>query len=234
MRASWGQRFEKYLRNDVLATQHMLEAMRTAGGGRRLAYASSSPSTVRPSNGTAETLRPEPHSPYGTRKLAGEHLCTLYHANHGVETVSLRYFTVYGPWQRPDMAFSIFCSAALTGDEIRVYGDGRQTRDFIYAEDIVVATRSATQVAQAAGQVFNIGGGSRTSLGDVLALVERFAGRPLDVSYIEVQEGDVRDTAADTSAARATLDLVASTDLATGLEAEFLWVREELARPARR
>ncbi len=235
VRASWGQRFDNYLRNNVLATQHLLEAMRTAGGNRRLVYASSSSVYGQAEQlPTAESLRPEPHSPYGTTKLAAEHLCSLYHANYGVETVSLRYFTVYGPRQRPDMAFNIFCHAALAGTEILVYGDGRQTRDFTYVDDIVAATRAAAGVPKAAGRVFNVGGGSRTSLADALKLIGGMVDKPLDVRHLEDQKGDVRDTAADTTGARTVLGFSPQAELAEGLEAEFAWVQEQLGRSARR
>jgi nucleoside-diphosphate-sugar epimerase len=130
VRSSWGLRFDQYLRNNVLATQLLLEAMRDQSG-KRFVYASSSSiygqAEALP---TSEDTTPRPHSPYGTTKLAGEHLCALYHGNHGVETVMLRYFSVYGPRQRPDMAFNRFCRAAIGGDPITVFGDGHQTRDF--------------------------------------------------------------------------------------------------------
>src|SRR3954468_10641801 len=168
VRSSWGVRFDTYLRNNVLATQHLLEAARE-NPALRFVYASSSSIY-----GQAETLPtredtiPAPHSPYGTTKLAGEHMCSLYHANHGVQTVSLRYFTVYGPRQRPDMAFNIFCRAAVRGSPITVFGDGRQTRDFTYVSDVVAATRAPAAVSGVSGQVFNVGGGSRIALADAI------------------------------------------------------------------
>ena len=171
VRASWGGRFETFVRNNVLATQHLLDAV-SGSPGTRLVYASSSSVY-----GEAETLPtsedvvPKPHSPYGVTKLAGEHICSLYHANYGVPVVSLRYFSVYGPRQRPDMAFSRFSRSLIEGAPIEVFGDGRQTRDFTYVTDVVSATRAAAQAEGAAGGVYNIGGGSRISVLEALELL---------------------------------------------------------------
>ncbi|MEA2125180.1 MAG: hypothetical protein QOI80_1962 [Solirubrobacteraceae bacterium] len=224
VRSSWGGRFDAYLRNNVLATQHLLEAA-CERPERRFVYASSSSIY-----GQAETLpttedtTPRPHSPYGTTKLAGEHMCSLYHANHGVATVSLRYFTVYGPRQRPDMAFNIFCDAAVTGKPITVFGDGEQTRDFTYVADIVAATRAAGEQPDVEGRVFNVGGGERISLAAALRTIEQCAGRRLDVRHLDTQHGDVRDTGADTTLARELLGFHPTTAVADGLASEFEWM----------
>jgi UDP-glucose 4-epimerase len=156
-------------------------------------------------------------------KLAGEHLCTLYHGNHGVDAVMLRYFSVYGPRQRPDMAFNIFCHAAASGDPITVFGDGRQTRDFTYVADVVAATRAAAATPDVAGEVFNVGGGSRTALADAIELIREFSGQPLDVRHLPMQDGDVRDTGADTTLATERLGFTPTTAFADGLRAEFDW-----------
>jgi nucleoside-diphosphate-sugar epimerase len=226
VRSSWGARFDTYLRNNVLATQHLLEAARE-NPAVRFVYASSSSIY-----GQAETLPttedtiPAPHSPYGTTKLAGEHMCSLYYANHGVQTVSLRYFTVYGPRQRPDMAFNIFCRAAVQGEPITVYGDGHQTRDFTYVADIVAATRAAGERADVAGLVFNVGGGERISLRQAMDVIAECAGSELDVRYLETQHGDVRDTGADTTRARELLGYDPTTSVREGLVAEFEWMAQ--------
>jgi len=170
-----------------------------------------------------ETDLPQPVSPYGVTKLAAEQLCYLYHSNHGVPTVSLRYFTVYGPRQRPDMAFNRFFRAALAGRPITVYGDGAQTRDFTYVTDAVAATVAAAGRG-VPGHVYNIGGGSRVSLNTVLELVGRISGRPVTVSREAVQDGDMRDTYADTSRARAELGFSPAVGLEQGLEAEYRWL----------
>ncbi|MDX6668478.1 MAG: hypothetical protein QOK04_1858 [Solirubrobacteraceae bacterium] len=223
VRSSWGLRFDQYLRNNVLATQLLLEAMRDLPG-KRFVYASSSSiygeAEALP---TPEATTPRPHSPYGMTKLAGEHLCTLYHGNHGVDAVMLRYFSVYGPRQRPDMAFNIFCHAAASGDPITVFGDGRQTRDFTYVADVVAATRAAAATPDVAGEVFNVGGGSRTALADAIELIREFSGQPLDVRHLPMQDGDVRDTGADTTLATERLGFTPTTAFADGLRAEFDW-----------
>jgi UDP-glucose 4-epimerase len=223
VRSSWGLRFDQYLRNNVLATQLLLEAMRDQPG-KRFVYASSSSiygeAEALP---TPEHTTPRPFSPYGMTKLAGEHLCALYNGNHGVETVALRYFSVYGPRQRPDMAFNIFCRAALGGDPITVFGDGRQTRDFTYVGDVVAATRTAATAPAVSGRVFNVGGGTRIALNDAIELIRGFSGRPLEVNHRPMQDGDVRDTGADTTLAAEALGYAPGTDFADGLTAEYEW-----------
>jgi UDP-glucose 4-epimerase len=170
-----------------------------------------------------EDVALHPVSPYGVTKLAGEHLCHLYHVNFGVPTVALRYFTVYGPGQRPDMAFHKFIRAALTGQPISLYGDGDQTRDFTYVADAVAATIAAGDRGRP-GAVYNIGGGSRVSVNHVLALVGRLTGRPLDIRREGVQMGDMRDTFADTTRARQDLGFVPAQTLEGGLKAECDWL----------
>jgi UDP-glucuronate 4-epimerase len=208
----------------VIATQQLLRALQDVPG-RRLIYASSSSVY-----GQAETLPtkenavPAPVSPYGMTKLSGEHLCNIYHANHGLESVSLRYFTVFGPRQRPDMAFNIFCRKALADEEIEIYGDGQQTRDFTFVADVVAATRAAGVAAVDSGGVYNIGGGQRGSLRDVLTTIETLAGRPLKLKFSGEQAGDVRDTGAETSKARDHLGFAPATSLEAGIAAEFEWL----------
>jgi len=223
VRKSWGRDFQIYTVNNIEATQVLLEACRQSGI-ERLVYASSSSvygdHVALPMR---ETDLPQPVSPYGVTKLAAEQLCYLYHSNHGVPTVSLRYFTVYGPRQRPDMAFNRFFRAALAGRPITVYGDGAQTRDFTYVTDAVAATVAAAGRG-VPGHVYNIGGGSRVSLNTVLKLVGRISGRPVTVSREAVQDGDMRDTYADTSRARAELGFSPAVGLEQGLEAEYRWL----------
>jgi UDP-glucose 4-epimerase len=221
VRSSWGTRFENYIRNNLTATQHLLEAA-VAAPEKPFVYASSSSVY-----GQAETLPTDedtlvrPFSPYGVTKLAAEQLIHAYHGNFGVSAVSLRFFTVYGPRQRPDMAFSRFCKAAVTGDKITVFGDGRQTRDFTYVADIVAACRAAAEKPAAVGNVYNLGGGSRVSVNEAIGLLGEFAGKPLNVDYQETERGDVRDTGADTTRARRDLGFDPQTSFADGLRAEF-------------
>ncbi len=224
VRSSWGGRFDNYLRNNVLATQHLLEAVKDSPQKRFVYASSSSIYGQAESLPTREDATPAPFSPYGTTKLAAEHLCGLYHGNYGVSTVALRYFTVYGPRQRPDMAFTIFCRAAVLGEPITVYGDGRQSRDFTYVGDVVAATRAASTAPGVDGKVFNIGGGSRVALADALELIGEYAGRPLDVRHLEAQIGDVRDTGADTTAARRELGFDPAVSIPEGLARQFEWM----------
>lgn len=224
VRKSWGQDFLTYTTHNVDATQRLLEAVKTRPI-TRFVYASSSsvygddvPIPMR------EDVKVQPLSPYGVTKLAAEHLCLLYTANYGVPTVSLRFFTVYGPKQRPDMGFHRFMRAALTGAPITLYGDGEQTRDFTFIDDIVAALMAAGDRGPA-GAVYNIGGGSRVSINEVLARIEEIAGHPLDIRREAAQMGDMRDTFADTSRARADLGFVPRTSLADGLRAEYEWLK---------
>ena len=226
VRSSWGQRFDRYLRNNIRATQRLLEAS-AAAPERRIVYASSSSvygeSEALP---TPEHATPQPLSPYGVTKLAAEQLCRLYHAEQGVDAVALRFFSVYGPRQRPDMAFRRFCEAAAAGAPIEIYGDGRQTRDFTFVGDVVDAVLAAGAGGGAGGEAYNVGGGSRVSLAAVLELLAAIAGRPLDVRRRERESGDVQNTGADITRARDVLGFRPATDLRTGLEAEFEWVLE--------
>ena len=225
VRSSWGRRFDSYLRNNVQATQRLLEAARRRPQLRFVYASSSSVYGDAARLPTPERTRPRPFSPYGVTKLAAEQMCLLYHANHGVAAVALRYFSVYGPRQRPDMAFNRFCRAAARGEPITIYGDGRQTRDFTYAGDVVAATRAAATAPAAPGHAYNIGGGSRVSLLDSLEVLAEVAERPLDLRMEDREAGDVTDTGADIARARADLGFRPATSLAEGLRAEYEWAR---------
>ena len=235
VRSSWGGRFETYVRNNVLATQCLLEAAKRHPRKRFVLASSSSVYGNAETLPTPESATPRPFSPYGMTKLAAEHLCDLYHGNYGVDTVALRYFSVYGPRQRPDMAFNRFCRAAIAGTPVTVYGDGRQTRDFTFVADVVRATRAAAEATHAAGRVYNIGGGAQVSLAQALELIEGYAGRPLAIEHLAGERGDVRDTGADTSRARAELGFEPTVPLEDGLREEYEWAlgttrARELAR----
>jgi UDP-glucose 4-epimerase len=223
VRKSWGRDFRTYTTLNVDATQRLLEAC-VGRPIERLVYASSSSvygdDVAMPMR---EDAMVQPVSPYGVTKLAAEHLCHLYHVNHGVNSVSLRYFTVYGPRQRPDMGFNRFFSAILDGRPLVQYGDGLQTRDFTYVADIVTATADAA-VRGTPGRVYNIGGGSRVSLREVFELLARVSGRHVQIDHQPAQKGDMRDTYADTSRARADLGFQPSVDLETGLGEMFRWM----------
>ena len=223
VRKSWGDDFRTYTSHNIDATQRLLEAVK----GRplhRFVYASSSSVY---GDVAAIPMREDaylqPLSPYGVTKLAAEHLCHLYFANYGVPTVSLRFFTVYGPRQRPDMAFHRFIRAILSGQPISLYGDGEQTRDFTFIADIVAATMAAGDRGTP-GAVYNIGGGSRVSVLEVLDLVAKLTGHPLQIHREETQKGDMRDTFADTSRARADLGFNPRYTLERGLADECAWL----------
>ena len=224
VRASWGREFAHYTDHNVLATQRLLEAARAAGGPRVVYASSSSVYGDAPTLPLSEDARCEPVSPYGVSKLAAEHLGVLYHRNFGLPVVSLRYFTVYGPRQRPDMAFHRFLKAARDAEPIHLYGDGGQTRDFTFVSDIVAATRAAADSGRP-GSVYNVGGGERVVLSDVLRQIEGVTGRRLTIVRDEVQKGDMRDTFADTTAARRDLGFRSTVALAQGLEREWQWIR---------
>jgi UDP-glucose 4-epimerase len=227
VRKSWGRDFGVYTVNNIEATQVLLEAC-VKRPPDRLVYASSSSVY---GDGVALPMRedalPRPVSPYGVTKLSAEQLCYLYYVNHAVPTVSLRYFTVYGPRQRPDMAFHRFLRATLRGEPITVYGDGEQTRDFTFVQDAVTATIAAA-TRGAAGRVYNIGGGSRVTVHDVLDMIGRVSGRQLLVRSDPAQKGDMRHTYADTSLARADLGFTPAVMLEEGLAAEYQWLASTL------
>ena len=227
VRASWGDDFRIYSDNNVFGTQRLLEACRAAAVSKFVYASSSSVYGDTDDLPMREASRPQPVSPYGVTKLAAEHLTWLYWKNYGLAAVSLRYFTVYGPRQRPDMAFHRFIKAVLTGEPIRLYGDGDQTRDFTYVDDIVDVNLSAA-VAGAQGRVYNVGGGSRTSVNEVIEIIGRLVGRTPRVEHLAPQKGDVRHTAADTSAARAELGYSPRIALEEGLGREVEWMRSEL------
>jgi len=224
VRASWGREFELYTDHNVLATQRLLEAAVAAGRPKVVYASSSSVYGDAPALPFREDGPCQPVSPYGVTKLAAEHLAVLYHRNHGLPTVSLRLFTVYGPRQRPDMAFHRFLKAARDGTELPVFGDGRQTRDFTYVADIVAALRSAP-LSGRPGSVYNVGGGERIALNEVLRLIETVTARPLRIQRLENQKGDMRDTFADTTAARRDLGFRSTVPLAEGLAREWDWTR---------
>jgi nucleoside-diphosphate-sugar epimerase len=223
VRKSWGRDFNTYTENNVEASQQLLEAC----VGRRLhrfVYASSS--SLYGDNAAIpmrEDALPQPVSPYGVTKLAAEQLCYLYHVNHGVPTTSLRYFTVYGPRQRPDMAFHRFLRAALDRQPVTIYGDGEQTRDFTYVLDAVSGTMAAGDRG-VLGRAYNLGGGSRVTVNQVLEIIGRVTGQPLDVRREAAQKGDMRDTFADTSLARTDLGFAPTVSLEEGIEAEYRWL----------
>ncbi|HVA26077.1 MAG TPA: NAD-dependent epimerase/dehydratase family protein [Chloroflexota bacterium] len=229
VRASWGRTFQAYTTNNVDATQRLLEAVKANGQVEKLVYASSSSVYGRTADlPMTEESRPRPISPYGVTKLAAEHLCLLYNVNFGLPVMCLRYFTVYGPRQRPDMAFNKFVSAMLDDRTITVYGDGEQTRDFTFVSDIVEANWRAA-ICPHAGEVCNIAGGSRSSVNDVLRLIRGLTGSSSAISHEPRQDGDPEHTFADTSRARRLLDYQPTVQKEEGLAREVQWLRESMS-----
>jgi UDP-glucuronate 4-epimerase len=221
VRGSWGESFGVYVRDNVVVTQRLFEA--AAARSLRIVVASSSSiygdAEAYP---TREDAWPRPVSPYGVTKLACESLAGAYAASAGLDSVALRFFTVYGPRQRPDMAFARIVSALAAGTTFTVYGSGEQTRDVTYVADAVRATCLAMDRAPSRA-VYNVGGGSETSLRTAIELCERLADRRLDVRYSEAVRGDARRTAADTSLIRRELGWRPATSLAQGLRAHLAW-----------
>ncbi|MBE9046196.1 GDP-mannose 4,6-dehydratase [Pleurocapsales cyanobacterium LEGE 10410] len=225
VRSSWGDGFRDYTTRNINATQVILEAAKRVKSLTRIVYASSSSvygDAVRMP--TPETLCPQPVSPYGITKLAGEQLCLLYQ-QFGVPVTVLRYFTVYGSRQRPDMAFHKFFKAALNDEAIDIYGDGQQTRDYTYVGDIVAANLVAGKIPEAVGEVFNIGGGSRVTLIELLAIMEQVIGQPIRKNYLKRAVGDARHTSADITKAQQILGYHPQVSLLEGLTEEWNWIQ---------
>jgi nucleoside-diphosphate-sugar epimerase len=229
VRASWGKEFEVYLRQNISVTQRLLEHFKDKAIDRFVYASSSSVYGEAVSLPMKETDRPQPYSPYGVSKLAAEHLCRLYTRNYGLPTVSLRYFTVCGPRQRPDMAFHKLVRAMHRDEEFVIYGEGNQTRDFTYVGDAVAANIAAAEHGQP-GEVYNIGGGARISLKDAIARLESAAGKKAKVRFEERQKGDPSHTVADTTRAREDLGYEPKTPLAEALRLEYEWMGELIAR----
>jgi UDP-glucuronate 4-epimerase len=219
VRASWGAAFPAYLNDNLAATHAVVEA----SAARRVPMVFASSSSIYGdalAYPTSEDTRPAPISPYGVTKLASEHLIAAYSRDFGLKCTALRYFTVYGPRQRPDMAFQRIVEALAAGGRFEVYGDGTQSRDFTYVADAVAATIAAMD-AGPSGRTYNVGGGSEATMRDVLALVEELSGRSLEVRYGERVAGDVRRTLADASSIRDELEWEPRFDLRSGLAAQL-------------
>jgi UDP-glucose 4-epimerase len=225
VRTSWGRNFDIYLKNNIRVTQKLLEASKGLPLKKFIYASSSSVYGLTPTLPMLETNPVHPLSPYGVSKLAAEQLCFLYHKNFGVPAISLRFFTVYGPSQRPDMAFHKFFKALAEDREIAVFGDGQQTRDFTFVDDIVQASLAAL-VSGKPGETYNVGGGHRKKLADVIRLMEGISRMKARVLWTEKQKGDVPDTWADIRKARQDLGYSPKTRLDEGLEQEWRWIQQ--------
>ncbi len=226
VRASWGESFEIYTDNNIMGTQKLLEACRKQEI-RKFIYASSSSVYGDTDNlPMKESNKLQPVSPYGVSKLAAENLCYLYWKNFRVPTVSLRYFTVFGERQRPDMAFHIFGKAIIENDDLTIFGDGKQSRNFTYVADIVKANILAAE-KDITGEIFNIGGdGEGIILNDVISLMEKMIGKKANRKYQKMAKGDVRHTSADCSKAKNLLDYEPEVEFEEGLKRQIDWLKE--------
>lgn len=224
VRASWGREFATYVHHNVLATQRLLERYKGTKLERFVYASSSSVYGDAERYPTDEAMLPRPFSPYGVTKLAGEHLVLLYGRNFGLPVSALRYFTVYGPRQRPDMAFHLFCKAMLKGDEISVYGDGKQSRDFTFISDAIEANVRAWKRSAPQG-VYNIGGGSQVDVLESIAILENALGVKARLRFVERPPGDPLRTRADASKLQADLDYTTRVGIEDGLQAEAVWAK---------
>ena len=224
VRASWGRDFATYVQHNILATQRLLERYKGTPLERFVYASSSSVYGDAERYPTDEALLPRPFSPYGVTKLAGEHLVLLYGRNFGLPVSALRYFTVYGPRQRPDMAFHRFCKALLQGDEITVYGDGKQSRDFTFISDAIEANVRAWKLSAPQG-VYNIGGGSQVDVLQSIAILEGALGAKARLRFEERPPGDPLRTRADATRLQSGLGYVTRVGIDEGLAAEAMWAK---------
>jgi nucleoside-diphosphate-sugar epimerase len=228
VRCSWGDRFSVYMERNVQTTQYLLEAA-SRNGRKHLVYASSS-SVYGPDNGgpVSEEAPRRPASPYGLSKLAAEELIRLYSREREVPATILRYFTVYGPRQRPEMALSRFISLAARGEPVEVFGDGTQSREMTYVSDVVDATVTALEAEPVdATRIYNVGGGTRTTVGDLVELVGESMGERVEVRYTPPVPGDVRSTWADLERAARELGYRPRVSLEEGVESQVRWALAE-------
>lgn len=206
---------------DATGTLHVLDAARRAGVRRVVYAASSSAYGNQPTPRKSESHLPSPLSPYAAAKLTGELYCEAFWHSYGLETVALRYFNVFGPRQDPSGPYAavipLFIKAILAGQRPTIFGDGRQTRDFTYVENVVQANLLAAQASGAAGRVFNVGSGQAISLLDLLATLNRILGTQVEPDFQAARTGDVRDSLADISLAKRVLGYQPAVDLVEGL-----------------
>lgn len=225
VRTSWGQNFSVYIKNNIQATQKLLESAKEIPLKKFIYASSSSVYGLCPELPMTEISPLYPLSPYGVTKLAAEQLCFLYFKNYGVPVVSLRYFTVYGPGQRPDMAFHKFFKALTENKTITVYGDGKQTRDFTYIDDIIEANLAALDRGKI-GEIYNIGGGNQEKLKNIFPIIEKICQKKIKIKKIEDQKGDVPHTFAQIKKARKDLNYCPQTSLQEGLKEEWIWLQK--------
>lgn len=227
VRGSWGREFDLYTNNNILATQYILESVKNYPI-KKMVYASSSSIYGNTKElPMREDFLPKPFSPYGVSKLSAENLCNLYYQNYGVPVVSLRYFTVYGPRQRPEMAISLFIQKIIKGETLFIYGDGFQGRDFTYIDDIVSANILAAK-SSVKGEILNVGSGHPIKLIELVRLLENIIGKKADIKFVEKQKGDVCDTYADISKIKKLLKFRPVTSIEEGLKSQVEYIKKRL------
>ncbi len=224
VRASWGREFDHYISDNIKATQVLLESIKNYAPHLPFIMASSSSIYGIPDSlPMHEEMKPEPYSPYGVTKLAAENLALLYGQNYNLQTAALRYFTVYGPRQRPDMAFTRFFTWIYEETPITIFGDGTQSRDFTYVDDIVAANLAVFR-EEAFGETYNVGGGTRITLNELLEMLEEITGHQIKKEYEADRKGDVPHTSADTELLRTRTEWSPEVDLENGLKEQWEWI----------
>ena len=228
VRASWGKEFTIYIKNNISVTQKILESLKNNTRLKKFVLASSSSVYGNQSNiMNEETSLTRPVSPYGVTKLAAENLVNLYFKNYKIPTVSLRYFTVYGPKQRPDMAFTRFFHSIIKDKKLSIFGNGEQTRDFTYVDDIVKATINAA-TSDSVGEILNVGGGSVFSLSQIIEFMKEITEKEFEIDFNAEQKGDVKHTSADISKAEKLINYKSNTDIKYGLTQQYEYIKTNL------
>jgi len=228
VRASWGKEFSTYVKNNISVTQKILESLKNNTILKKFVLASSSSVYGNQSSVmNEETTLTRPVSPYGVTKLASENLTNLYFQNYEIPTISLRYFTVYGPKQRPDMAFTRFFHSIIKDKKLAVFGNGEQTRDFTYVDDVVKATVNAA-TSNSVGEILNIGGGSVFSIVQIIEFMKEITGKELEIDFKKEQKGDVKHTSADISKSEKLIDYKPSIDIKYGLTQQYEYIKNNL------
>ncbi len=228
VRASWGKEFVIYVKNNISVTQKILESLKNNTILKKFVLASSSSVYGnQPSIMNEETSLTRPVSPYGVTKLAAENLTNLYFKNYKIPTVSLRYFTVYGPKQRPDMAFTRFFNSIIKDKKLSIFGNGEQTRDFTYVDDIVKATINAA-TSDSVGEILNVGGGSVFSLSQIIEFMKEITEKEFEIDFNAEQKGDVKHTSADISKAKKLINYKSNTDIKYGLTQQYEYIKTNL------
>lgn len=227
VRSSWGIEFNTYVKNNILATQKLLEISKNVKSIKKIVIASSSSVYGNQKGIMSENSITKPESPYGATKLASENLGMIYHSNYNLPVICLRYFTVYGPRQRPDMAFTKFLLAAIRNKSLTIFGNGNQTRDFTFIDDIINANVLAMN-SKTNGEIINIGGGHVISVNDILEIIENITSKKLKILYLENQKGDVKHTKASILKARKKLKYKPKTKIQKGIKSEYEYLLNNL------